>query len=272
MKKLTVACGLLLALTACSDEPPAPVQEVHSLAPKIVLDVQTINLADRSGVQLANSAYNGNHFTPTIAEAIKQWSMDRMQASGQTGRAVIIIKDASLTAQPLQMETGFNSWFKRQQGLKYIGHAEVSVEANGAEGYAITDATATRSVTLPENPTPSEKQDAYYSLITGLMKDLEQNLDSGIHEHMDKFVITAPVYGSTAVPTVAAAPAVETQPAPVMSAPVLPPPSSATGAPVAVSDTVPAPVVMAAPAQAPQQASPSPSGKVVIPLSGRAGQ
>jgi hypothetical protein len=104
------------------------------------------------------------------------------------------------------METVFSSWFKRQQSVKYIGHAEISIEANGDSGFATTDATATRSVTLPENPTDVEKQDAYYTLLNGLMKDLGHNAEAGIQTHLGKFLSSSPVFGTTAVP------AAETQP------------------------------------------------------------
>jgi len=199
MKKLSAAFGLLISLAACSSEPLPPVPSSHTLPPKIVLDVQSINLADRSQ-QPPNSPYLTNHFTPTINDAIKQWAMDRLQAAGQTGQAIVLIKDASLTAQPLAMKDGMDSWFTRQQGVKYVARAEVSVEANGREGFATADAVATRAVTLPENPTPMERQEAYYSLLNGLMKDLGQNLDGAIQTHMSNFIITAPIMGTTSMP------------------------------------------------------------------------
>ena len=203
MKKMTAAFGLMLALTACSYEQAPPVVTGHVLPPKIALNVRAINLADRSGIQPPNSPYNANHFTPTIAEAIKKWASDRLQAVGQNGQAIIVIKDASLTAQPLPVKSGFDSWFTRQQGLKYMGHADVSIEASGSGGFAVTDASASRVLTLPENPTAIEKQDAYFTMLNGLMEDLGKNLDSGIQAHMGNFITTAPVYGSTAVLTAA---------------------------------------------------------------------
>ncbi len=253
MKKLTAAFGMMLALTACSYEQAPPLPVSHVLPPKIALNVRAVNLADRSGIQPPNSPYNTNHFTPTIAEAIKQWAGDRLQAVGQNGQAIIVIKDASLTAQPLAVQDGFDSWFTRQQGLKYMGHADVSIEASGSGGFAVTDASASRVLTLPENPTAMEKQDAYYTMLNGLMKDLGENLDSGIQAHMSNFITTAPIYGSTAVLT--AAP----------RAPVQSTVNQDVTAPEASSsfDTSPS-TIEAAPAPA---SVPSHQG-VVIPLSG----
>ena len=199
MKKIIAALGFVAALSACSSEPMPPLPD-HPVQSKISLDVQAVTLADRSGLQMSRSLYKNNHFSPTIADQIKQWAGTRLQAVGQSGQAIVIIKDASLTEQALPKKTGMDSWLTRQQGVKYTGRAEVVVEAKAHEGFATTDAVATRSVTLPENPSPIEKQDAYYTLVTGLMKDLESNLNAGIQSHMGNFIITAPLSDAPALP------------------------------------------------------------------------
>jgi hypothetical protein len=261
MKKITALFGLVVVLTACStDEPIAPAPVNHGLPPKITLDVQTITLADRTGMQPSNSPYNSDHFSPTISEAIKQWATDRLQAAGQTGQAIVIVKDASLTSQALPTKSGMDSWFTRQQATKYIGHAEVSVEANGREGFATTDASATRAVTLPENPTPSERQDAYYTLLNGLMKDLGQNLESGLKTHVAPFMITAPLYGApTSAPMnagITSATMTDGLAAPVMEQPLT--------APTVNANTMARPDQYMTPSAMPQASLPP----VTIPLSG----
>lgn len=201
MKKLIALVGLSFALVACADGQTTPsVTFSRPMQPKLALDVQTISLTDRTTLQPANSPYNSNNFSPTIADAIKQWAGDRLQAVGQTGNAIVVIKDATLTAQPIATQSGMESWFTRQQSVKYVGRAEVSIEANGRNGFAMADGTAARSVTLPEDPTPAERQDAYTNLLNGLMKDLAQNLDAAIQSHMGGFIMRAPTLGSTAVP------------------------------------------------------------------------
>jgi len=92
MKKLTVALGLILSLTACSHEYRRPEVENRELLPKIGINVKRISLADRSGMQPTNSPYKNNSFSPTISQSIKQWASDRLQANGQDGQAIIVIK------------------------------------------------------------------------------------------------------------------------------------------------------------------------------------
>jgi hypothetical protein len=201
MKKTTVAFGLIIALAACAfEQTPPPVTLNRTLFPKIVMDVKTISLTDRSGLQPSDSPYVGNKFSPTITEAVKQWATDRLQANGQTGQAILVIKKAALTTESLPVKDGVEGWFTREQSVKYVGRVDVTIEANGKSGYAVADAIASRAVSLPENPTEIEKQNAYMTLLNGLMKDLSENLESGIHAHMASFITTAPVYGITAVP------------------------------------------------------------------------
>lgn len=200
MKKIFAAVCLLASLAACSSV-PAPVAAPDKVQqPKIALDVKTISLADRTAPQM-NSVFKANNFKPTIGEAIKQWAVDRMQASGQTGNAIIIIKDASLVSQPIPVKQDFfDNLFTRAQGMKYVGHAEVAIEANGRTGYAMANADATRVLTLPEEPTNLEKQEAYYTMLTGLMKDLGENLESSIKSHMSSFILDTSVNAAPLAP------------------------------------------------------------------------
>ncbi|MDD4615497.1 MAG: hypothetical protein PHW76_00010 [Alphaproteobacteria bacterium] len=192
MKKTSAILGLILALSACSSDPnPPPVSLEQDSSPKIALDVRKISLADRSGSMPMNSPYKTNQFSPTISEAIKQWAIDHLQAQGQDGQAIILIKKASLVAQPMPLKDGIDSWFTRQQATKYVGRAEVSIETNGQGGFAVAEAAASRGVTLPEDPTEGEKQEAYMTLLNGMMKDLSKNLQSSIHGHMAKYIVPA---------------------------------------------------------------------------------
>ena len=199
MKKSLAAFGLIIALAACADDKIQVTPYAPSMGSKISLDVHKITLADRS-LTAGNSVYASNHFTPTLGEAVKQWAFDHLEAVGQDGDAIVIVKDSSLTAQPLATPGGIDSWFTRQQGSKYVAHVDVAIEANGAPGYAVAEASASRVLTLPENPSEAEKQDAYNTLLTGVMHDLQHNLESGIQSHLHRFVSHVPSYGTTAVP------------------------------------------------------------------------
>jgi hypothetical protein len=193
MKKILSALTLLALLTACASDEPVPAPKMaYSLPPKIGLDVQSINLVDRSGPQPANSPYATNNFQPTIADAVRQWASDRLQASGPSGQAIVVLKDASLIEAPLVVDHGMDAWLTRQQASKYVAHVEVQIEANGRPGYGLATAQASRFETLPENPTAAERQKAYIDVLNGLMRDLGQNLEGALQQHMHDFIV-API-------------------------------------------------------------------------------
>jgi len=205
MKKLIALLAVFVLLDACADTPPPPAPRQYVLPPKINLDVQNLSLTDRTVIQPPSSPYNSNNFQPTITQAIRQWAKDRLQAVGADGQALVIIKDASLMQQAIPFQS---DWFTRQQASKYVAHAAVDVESRGHDGYAIASAEATRFVTLPENPTSEERQKAYFDVLNGLMRDLGQNLEASIQEHMHDFIITVPMFENSTTGTVPPVPVV----------------------------------------------------------------
>lgn len=181
MKNIALPLVCLALLSACSSEAPKVVQTDIGAGSRISLNVQTISFADRSGIQPSNSPYNTNHFTPTIADAIRQWASSHLQATGTSGEAIVIIKDASLTSQAIPYQ---RDYFTRQQASKYTGHAEVEIDIKGMNGeFAIGDSEATHYQTLPEDPTDLEKQNAYTVVLNGLMRDLGQNIEASLRDH-----------------------------------------------------------------------------------------
>lgn len=191
MNRLSVF-SLLALLGACSSYQTAqPIQLDYSQMGRIGFNVRGIEVAD-------NSAASPGAMQPTVSDAIRRWAADRLQASGASGQATLVIKDASFKSEPLHMETGMNSWFKRQQANKLTAHAEVQLDARNGSDYASATAEASRSVTVPEDPQPAEKQEAYKKLLDGLMSDLNQYFEQSVHEHMQRF--TGADSGSIPVP------------------------------------------------------------------------
>jgi hypothetical protein len=191
MNKISLAFALLTFLSACSTEPTTQPQGQYGLPPKINIDVQTITFADRSGAQPMDSPYNTSHFQPTIADAIRQWAGDRLQATGAEGQLAVIVKDATLAQQAIAHE---DDWLTRPQASKYAAHAEVEVEVRGREGYGVATAQASRFETLPEHANDIEKQKAYFNVLNGLMRDLGTNIEAAIQAHLRDFIVTAPVF------------------------------------------------------------------------------
>ncbi len=194
MKKL----GLLLCLAllaACSSEPPPQVvKPVIELTPRYNLDVLMVSVVDHSPSPATDSPYNTNDFKPTLAAAINQALTQRLIAVGTTGQALVTITDASLKSEPIPHKE--DDWFERPQASKYIAHAAVSMQIDGREGQGQVNAEASRYVTLPLNPTTLERQNAYYTVMNGLLHDLGVDLSRAIESHINRFIVTAPLMGT----------------------------------------------------------------------------
>ncbi len=194
MKK-RLALALALFLAACSNPPPPqPLTLDYSSLGKIYLDAQDVRIIDHSKVPPHWTPYVGHLFKPTLAEAVNKMAADRLQAAGRMGHATLIIKEATVTEQPLTTSSDtFSTLFERQQASRYIGRVEVSLEAQSPDGsMGVANAYATHSATLPENPTNDEKYEAYKLLVTEMMARLNKNLDDAIRQHMSSFLLTGP--------------------------------------------------------------------------------
>jgi len=195
-------------LCACSSTPPAPVSPLdYAQLDKINLDVRDLTFTDRGIDMPPSSPVINDQFSPTIADSLHNWASQRLQAVGIAGSANIVVKNAYVTEQGMKSDS---DWFERGQTARYTGHADVEIEARGAEGYALATANATRSVTLPNNADQDEKRDAYRALLNGLMQDLNNYIDQAIHSHMSEFIVTAPIIGSK-IPPVGTPPATQMQ-------------------------------------------------------------
>lgn len=193
MKKFSLALILLSLLSACADDPMPTPKLDYALPPKINLDVQRLTLVDHSTAPVMGAVPGVGRFQPSIADAVRQWATDRLQAAGASGDGEIVIRDASLTTQALPIEHGFSSWFTRQQASKFTARAEVDVSVRGQAGFAEATAEATRYESLPEDASEAEKKKAYFDVLNALMRDLGRNLEGSINEHMQGFIITAPL-------------------------------------------------------------------------------
>jgi len=194
MKKLLTLAALVL-LAACSSEPrPEPIQLDYSNLSKIYLDTQDLRIIDRSKSVPTWKPYVGHLFKPKLTDAINRLVTDRLQAAGRMGHATLIIKDATVSEQPLSTTSDFESLFTRQQASKYIGRVELSLEAQSpVDGsIAMANAHATYAVTLPEDPSDYEKHEAYRTLLTELMAEVNRNFDKAIRTHMARFILSGP--------------------------------------------------------------------------------
>jgi len=192
MRISRLAVLLALFISSCASPAPAPAPLDYPQLGKISLDVKDLTFVDR-GIEQMPAAPVVKNLQPSVADALHIWASQRLQAVGGDGIAAFVVKNAYVTEEALPAES---SWFQRPQTGKLTGHVEIEFDARGKQGYALATANAARSVTLSENPSDGEKQDAYNTLLSGMMQDLDKYLDQAIHDHMKDFIVNDPVIGS----------------------------------------------------------------------------
>ena len=195
MKRLLAALFTILIISACSTpEPPVtPIQLDFTALSPILLNTRDLRVIDRSQTAVHAHPYIGNQFSPTVAETVQKMISQRIKAEGNVGHATLIIKESNVIARPLAMA---GELFTREQAWEYEGRAEITLETQSPiyGNLAKTTAAAVHKITLPEDPTPYEKQEAYRSLLTKLMNRLNENLDQGVAKHLSGFLVnTTPV-------------------------------------------------------------------------------
>jgi len=189
MKKI-LALAFVALLAACSSEPQPELKLDFSSMGKVYLDTQDVRIVDRTKGLPQWAPYVGHLFRPSMMDALNRFAADRLQAAGHMGHATMIIKDATMTEQPMNIASGLSHLFDRQQASKYIGRVEISLEAQSPNGtVAVANAYATHAATLPENPSSDEKYAAYSTVLNALMQELNVKLEKSMREHMASFIL-----------------------------------------------------------------------------------
>lgn len=185
---------LLLALllpAACArpgDTNGAPLSYAH-LVP-IRMDVSEITVEEDYYPPMRTP--NVDHEFPTPpAEAMKQWTRDRLKAAGSERELVVLIKDASVIETKLEPKTkGVKGLFTDDQAVRYDAKLVVELRVYGerAISEASINASATRSSSLPESASAAEREALYRRMTRQLMDSLNAELEKNIHQHFNRYV------------------------------------------------------------------------------------
>jgi hypothetical protein len=193
MRKILATAVMLAFCAGCSSDELPPDAYAAPPVSKLALNVASIDIVDHSEFQPSDSPYYAYHFEPTIAQAIRKWVADNLRAAGTSGQAIIVIEDASLSARAMPTSDELmDKWFKRQQASRYTGHVNVHMELRSGQSFGFADAQADHYSTLPEQPTATERQNAYTGLLDELMRDFSKSFETSIQEHAHWAVISAP--------------------------------------------------------------------------------
>lgn len=192
MLKHILSLLALIVVAACDTAaPPKPgfpqITFVH--LPPIGLDVAQIRVEEQYVPPLGPP--NVEHAMPVSpAAVVHRWAADRLRPAGPAGTARVIVKDASVVAQPLKKSEGVRGVFTRDQEVRYVGNlvVEVNVETAGGLGTGFATGAATRTVTAPEDISLNRRDQILFELAEGLAQDLNAALEANIRAHLAPFL------------------------------------------------------------------------------------
>ena len=179
---LAGALALITMLAACTTTPePTEFPQVGIDATPIRLEVGAV--AIERAYQPPNAAPNVDHRFPLRPlDAAVQWAETRLVAAGGTRRARYIVRDASVVETSLEPEGGLKGLFTTEQSEQYDARVVVEIEIVDGAGQVLGTASAkgTRTRTVPEDITLSEREEVWFEMTEELMHELDTQLEHTI--------------------------------------------------------------------------------------------
>ncbi|HUZ71393.1 MAG TPA: hypothetical protein VMU87_00280 [Stellaceae bacterium] len=184
--RLMLGAGLLALVAACTTPPPHPTYPAlrFTAEPPIRLEVAGIDVRD--DYQPPMRAPNVDHLFPVPPmRAAETWAHDRLQATGTTGRAVFILRKASVVEIKLPVKEGLTGALTTQPAERYDLTLQATVEIVDANGLPVRTAnvTVTRSQSLLQGVTPNQRDQAWYDMTKAAMADFDKQMETEIRNN-----------------------------------------------------------------------------------------
>ncbi|MCB9946366.1 MAG: hypothetical protein H6842_00905 [Rhodospirillaceae bacterium] len=179
----------LLLAAACATPPTRAYPEIgFAHLPPIRLAVGRIEVVER--YRPPGTAPNIDHrlAQPPVA-VMRRWAAQRLAAAGGDGVARAIIDDASILEEPVQQSPGLTGLLSVEQSERYTARLAMTIEVDAPGGRGNANAVAERSVTVLEDATLAEIEDAWFRLVESSAGDLDRELEANIRRHLGLFVV-----------------------------------------------------------------------------------
>ncbi len=187
---LVLAAGLVAA--ACQMQPErnqfADLTFQH-MTP-IRLDVRDIVV--EQAYQAPLESPNVDHDFPVKPmDAAVRWAEDRLVAAGATRTATFVVRDASVVETQLAQSGGLEGMLTTEQSERYEARLQVQIvirdDRGWEEGSLITEVN--RTVTVPEDSTLNEREQAWYAMTEKLLADLDRQLAQTIETTFHHYLV-----------------------------------------------------------------------------------
>ena len=184
--------ALALAAAACQTPPP------QGGWPEITFGHRPVLRFDVAEV-VVEQAYNAPLEAPHVAHdfpvppatAAERWARDRLAAAGRSGRLIYEVREASAVETPLEIRSGFEGLINIEQSERYDARlvVQVRIEDDGGLARASVDVTAERSITVPEDATLQEREEAWFRLTESLLRDFDAEMERRLRQIMAAHIL-----------------------------------------------------------------------------------
>jgi hypothetical protein len=184
------ACAGLLA--ACQSAPPRPTfPDIHftDRAP-IRLDAAALDV--REEYRPSFRAPNVEHLFPVPpVRAASNWAHDRLQPTGRSGRAVFVIRNASVTETELPRTEGIRGAFTTEPAQRYDMALEATLQIVNDQGVVVRTASvkSIRTQSVLDNVTPNQREQAWYDMTKTIMEDFDAQMATEIRNNFGPYYI-----------------------------------------------------------------------------------
>jgi hypothetical protein len=182
---------VIFSLASCQATAPTLVFPELTFQHMKSLSLNVAKLETMSSYKPPMSAPNVDHlFHTSPAGALGRWAEDRLRAVGKNGFARFTIIEASVTETPLDMKKGIIGAFTKDQSERYDAVLEAKLEIFDDSDLSVGFARAkvTRSVTVREDSSVNQREQAWFHLTEELVRDIDAELQKNISMYLSRWL------------------------------------------------------------------------------------
>jgi hypothetical protein len=182
----------LMALVAgCAGPPPRPTYpDIHfTNRPPLELDVARVDV--QMDYRMPMRAPNVEHLFPVPpSRAMENWAHDRLKPTGNSGRAIFIIRNASVTETDLPQTEGVRGAFTTEPAQRYdmALEANLVIEVNGLQ-VKTASVRVSRSDGVLNDATPNDRDRTEYDMTRAAMGDFDKQMETEIRNNFGTFLV-----------------------------------------------------------------------------------
>lgn len=183
----------LITITACTTAPPAPPADIaitFQHRQPILLRVANIDVVDQYEPTLKSPHVEHLH-SVTPASVVHSWANERLDTVGPRGLVTLIITQASVIEQTLEVEQGVAGLFSDDPDTKLVGliHARFEhVDVGPPAASRSVEISAEASVEVLESATLNERDMAYFRVVEKLAGEFDRVLTTEIETSLGSLI------------------------------------------------------------------------------------